>query len=142
MEIPVSTALVAAAAGLIGALGSQLVAARAGLRTRRLELYFQAKASAYKALLERMGEFGCYPLEQAKYLTFLAAYEAAFVFASDEVAECLRGPSGISVNAQRLRSAPTDEKRSAVAFTTWYDATKAVSTSMRNDLKRLSGGLQ
>ena len=39
-------------------------------------------------------------------------------------------------------SAQTEEKRSAVAFTTWYDATKAVSTAMRNDLKRLSGGLQ
>lgn len=142
METRVSTALVAASAGLIGALGTQMVAAWAGLRTRRPELYFQAKASAYKALLERLGEFGCCPLDQAKYLTFLAAYEVALVFASDDVAGCLRGPSGISVDAQRLRSAPTDEKRSAVSFTTWYDATKAASTAMRDDLKRLSGGLQ
>ena len=142
METPVSTALVAAAAALIGALGTQVVAAWGGLRIRRFELYFQAKASAYKALLERMGEFGCCPLDQAKYLTFLAAYEAALLFASDEVAESLKGPSGISVNAQRLRSAPTDDKRSAVAFTTWYDATKAASTAMRNDLKRRSDGLQ
>ena len=142
METPISTALVAAAAALIGALGTQLVAAWGGLRTRRLELYFQAKASAYKALLERMGEFACCPLYQEKYLTFLAAYEAALVFASDEVANSLQGPVGISVNAQRLRSATTDERRSAVTFTTWYDAAKAVSTAMRNDLKRLSGGLQ
>jgi hypothetical protein len=142
METSVSAALVAASAGLIGALGTQMVAAWAGLRSRRLELDFQTKASAYKALLERLGEFGCCPLDQSKYLTFLAAYEAALLFASDEVAECLRGPSGVSVNAQRLRSASTDEKRSAVAFTTWYDAIKAVSTAMRNDLKRLSGGLQ
>ena len=78
METLVSTALVAASAGLIGALGAQMVAARAGLRIRRLELYFQAKASAYKALLERLGEFGCCPLDQAKYSTFLAAYEVAW----------------------------------------------------------------
>jgi hypothetical protein len=142
METPVATALVAAAAALIGALGSQIVAARAALRARRFELYFQAKASAYKALLERLGEFGCCPLDQAKYLAFLAAYEVALVFASDDVAECLRGPSGIGVNAQRLRSAPTDEKRSVVSFTTWYDATKAASTAMRGDLKHLSGGFQ
>jgi hypothetical protein len=137
METPVLTALVGAAAALGGALGSQLLAARATLRTRRLELYFQAKASGYKALLERMGEFGCCPLDQAKYLTFLAAYEVALLFASEEVAELLSGPSGISVNAQRLRSAPTEEKRSAIAFTTWYDATKAVSNAMRADLKQM-----
>jgi hypothetical protein len=142
METSVSTALVAGSAGLLGALGTQLLTAWATLRTRRLELYFQAKAGAYKALLERLGEFGCSPLDQGKYLTFLAAYEGALVFASDEVAECLGGPSGVSVNAQRLRSAPTDETRSTVAFTTWYDATKALSTAMRNDLKRLSGRLQ
>jgi hypothetical protein len=142
METPVLTTLVVAATALCGALGSQFVAALFALRSRRLELYFQAKASAYKALLEHMGDFGCCPLDQVKYLTFLTAYETALLFASEEVAELLSGKSGISVNAQRLRSAPTDEKRSAVAFTTWYDATKAVSTAMRHDLKRLSGGLQ
>src|SRR5271157_4502129 len=111
METTVLTALVPAAAALGGALGNQWIAAKTGLKTRRLELYFQAKASGYRTLLERMGEFGCSPLDQAKYLTFLAAYETALVFASDEVAELLSGPSGISVNAQRLRAASTEEKR-------------------------------
>jgi hypothetical protein len=129
-------ALVVAAAALAGALGSQLVAARSALQSRRLELYFQAKAGGYKALLERMGEFGCCPLDQAKYLTFLAAYETALLFASEEVAQMLSGPMGLSVNAQRLRSALTEEARSVVAFTKWYDATKAVSAAMRKDLTR------
>lgn len=84
METPVLTALVAAAAALCGALGNQWVAAKATLKTGRLELYVQAKASAYKALVERMGEFGCCPLDQEKYLTFLSAYETALIFASDE----------------------------------------------------------
>ncbi len=140
--IPAAAALCGTAVALAGVLGNQLMATKATLKTRRLELYFQAKASGYKALLERMGEFGCRPLDHAKNLTFLAAHETAFVFASDEVAELLSGPTGISVNAQLLRSRPTEDERSKVAFTTWYDATKAASTAMRNDLKRLSGGLQ
>jgi hypothetical protein len=82
-----------------------------------------------------MGEFGCFPLNQAKYLAFLAAYETALLFASEEVAELLSGPSGISVNAQRLRSALIEEERSVVASTKWYDATKTASAAMRKDLK-------
>lgn len=88
-------AIIAAAAALSGALGSQLVATRAGLRTRRLELYFKAKADAYRTLLERIGEFALEPTSLPRYLAFLAAYEGAFLFASEKVAESLRGRSGL-----------------------------------------------
>jgi hypothetical protein len=56
--------------------------------------------------------------------------------------ESLRGRSGLHVNAQRLRSASSDAEREKVAVTTWYEAQKQVATAMREDLKRLSGGLQ
>ncbi len=98
-------ALVVAAAALAGALGSQWIAAQSALQSRRLELHFRAKADAYKGLLERMGEFDCSPLEHPKYITFLAAYETALLFASEEVAQLLSGPmesaSTLSVCAQR-----------------------------------------
>jgi|ERR1035437_246191 hypothetical protein len=129
-----SSGLLVALAALVGALGSQLIAAWAAQRARRFELHFQAKASGYKALLERMGEFAFCPLDQAKYLTFLAAYETALLFASGDVAKKL---GGLSVDAQRLRKALTEQERDKVAVSTWYEATKAVSTAMREDLKQL-----
>jgi hypothetical protein len=135
-------AIIAAAAALSGALGSQFVATRAGLKTRRLELYFKAKADAYRTLLERIGEFALEPTSLPRYLAFLAAYEGAFLFASEDVAESLRGRSGLHVNAQRLRGASSDAEREKVAVTTWYEAQKQVATAMREDLKQLSGGLQ
>lgn len=142
MDTAVSTALIAAAAALLGALGSQVVAARAGLKARRLERYFQVKATAYRTLLERVGEFALDPTDRTKYLSFLAAYEAALVFASDEVAELLTDRSGLHVNAQRLRSASSDSEREGIAVSSWFEAVKQVSAAMRSDLKRLSGGLQ
>jgi hypothetical protein len=138
----VLTVSIAAATGLVGPLASQVLAAKAALRAKRFEVYFQAKASKYAALLERIGEFACSPVDQGKYEAFLAAYETALLFASEKVAEALRGPSGLIVNAHRLRMAPTNEKRDGVAATTWYDAAKEVSAAMRNDLGRLSDGLQ
>jgi hypothetical protein len=134
--------LIAAAGPLCGALGAQALAAHFALRTRRLEIYWQAKGDAYKGLLERLAEFASHPTDEKVYFDFLTAYETALLFASDEVAEQLAGTFGISVNAQRLRAAPTADKRLVVASVSWYDATKAASAAMRKDLKRLSGGLQ
>jgi hypothetical protein len=142
MDTSVWTTLITTGGVLCAALGTQILAAGTAMRARRLDIYWQAKSSAYKGLLERLGEFASYPTDEKIYFAFLAAYETALVVASDEVAELLRGPTGISVTAQRLRLASTAEEHKSVAFTTWYDATKAVSDGMRNDLKRLSGGLQ
>lgn len=142
METPVWVGLIAGAAALMGALGSQTVAAMAGLKARRLDLFFQAKLQSYEALLGQMGEFAADPKDLTKYLVFLTAYERALLLASDEVAEQLAGRTGISVNAQRLRMAQTEDDRRRIAVTTWYEATKAASTAMRQDLKRLSAGLQ
>jgi hypothetical protein len=130
METQLLTAVIAASAALIGALGSQKLTARATQRARQFELWWAAKASAYKICLEGLGEFASSPTDHGKYLTFLAAYQTALLFASDEVAQRLRGPTGISVNAQRLRLAPTDERRSSINFTYWYEAAEAVSSAM------------
>ncbi len=137
METAVWTTLTAGAAGVLGGLLPQIVSARATLRVRQLEIYWQAKSGAYKGLIEQLGEFGSYPTNHAKYLSFLAAQQVALLFASDEVERLHRGPTGISVNAQRLRTAPTEEQRTAIIQTKWYEASEAVSTAMRNDLKRL-----
>ncbi len=83
------TTLMGAGAALAGALGSQFLAARAALRTRRLELYFRSKADAYQALMKHLGEFTLEPTDHAKYSSFLAAYEGALLFASDDVAMAL-----------------------------------------------------
>ena len=132
-----STGLVFALGALVGALGplgSQLLAAWAAPRTRWFGLYFQAKASGYTAVLEQIGEFAFGPTEQEKYWTFLAAYENALLFASEAVAKEL---SGLGVAAQRLRRAATDGERDKLLISTWYNATKAVSAAMREDLRRL-----
>jgi hypothetical protein len=129
-------------AALTGAFGNQLLAARANLKARRLELYFRAKADAYRTLLEHLAEFGLSPRELSKYLAFLGAFETALLFASDEVAEALSGRSGVHVNAQRLRTAADEKEREAIAVTTWYEATRVASSAMHEDLKRLSGGFQ
>jgi len=149
VETAVLTGLIGAAAGLGGALvglggalGSQLISARLNIRARRIELYFRAKADAYRMLMERVGEFALDPGNIGKYLAFLSAHEGALIFASDDVAEALTGRAGLGVNAQRLRAADSEKERQGVAVTTWYQAVHDASRAMRNDLKRLSGGLQ
>jgi hypothetical protein len=107
------------------------------MRTRQFDVYWQATGSAYKSLLEHLGAFFSSPTDHSKYLAFLTAHQTALLFASDEVAERLTGRTGASVNAQRLRVADTEETRSVINSTKWYDAVEAVTAAMRNDLKRL-----
>jgi hypothetical protein len=133
--------VVGAIVGALGVLGSQWIVARTSLKTRRLEIYFGAKADAYRRLMECIGVFAFDPHDLATYLRFLAAFEVALMFASDEVAEALTGRLGLHPNAQRLRTVSSEE-REQVLVSTWYAAVKQTSTAMRDDLKRLSGGLQ
>ena len=134
--------VIAALAALAGALGSQWIAARGNMKSRRLELFFRAKADTYQRLMEQIGIFALDPQDQGKYLLFLGAFESALVFSSDEVADALAGKTGINANAQRLRMAESADDHERVRFTMWIDAVKALTAAMREDLKRLSGGMQ
>ena len=98
-----TTALVAAAAALIGALGSQLIAGLIDLKTKRVELYFGAKQEAYGAFVRSLGEFALNPAEQAAYIRFLAVSDTALLLASDDVVAAMSDGTGINVNAGRLR---------------------------------------
>jgi hypothetical protein len=89
METQIMAAIVSAVSALTGALGAQVLGARANARAHQFDVYWQAKASAYKALLEHLGEFSVSPTDEAKYLAFLAAHQTALLFASDEVARLL-----------------------------------------------------
>ena len=134
------SAAIAGFAALLGALGSQLIAGWMGLKSKRLDLFFKIKAEVYQQLMGEVGKFALDPTDQDKYIRFLNAYEAALVFASDEVAEALSGRTGINVNAQRLRVAEDEKEREKVRVTTWWESVKALTEAMRADLKRLSGG--
>jgi hypothetical protein len=52
------TTLIAGAAGVLGGLLSQIISARATLRVRQLDIYWQAKSGAYKGLVEQFELFG------------------------------------------------------------------------------------
>ena len=131
-------ALISGACALIGALGSQLVNALFGLKSKKLELLYKNKADTYRCLMEMAGEFALNPKNQEKYLRFLSAYEIALIFASDKVAEVLTGRTGLNVSAQRLRTAQDKYEMEGVQVKEWHDAVTALTQAMRDDLKHLS----
>ncbi len=137
--------LIAAGAALLGALGSQLITGLIGLKSKRLELYFRAKGDAYTKVMDCLGDFALNPTSQTTYLKFLAATDAALLFASDEVLSALNDNQGINVNAGRLRQSaaaggvggiPTVVH---VQVTTWKDSVDRLTAAMRLDLRRTAG---
>jgi hypothetical protein len=138
--IPI-TALIALISGglaLVGALGSQIINTRSAQKTKKLEIFLSRKTDAYQKLLTVAGTFALDPKNGPKYLEFLAALEVATLFAAPQVQEALSGRDGLSVNAQRLRGAQTDEELQRWQVTTWYESCQRASQAMREDLRSLS----
>lgn len=135
--------LIAAGAALVGALGSQLIAGMLGLRAKRMDLYFRAKSEAYNRVMDAVGEFALSPADQDAYLKFLAACDGALLFASDEVVQAMNGPTGINVNAGRMRQSAAGGADVVplvrVQATTWKDAVDVLTAVMRADLRSTGG---
>lgn len=135
--VPIAVGLASSLFVLLGALGSQLIAARANFRMKKLELLYGRKADAYRDLVINAGTFAHDPWNEDKYLAYLNSYLTALTVASDEVAETLDGRTGVSVNAQRLRSRDYDEM-SRVRMGPWYTAMETATKAIRDDLQRLA----
>lgn len=138
MDNTLLSAVIGGALTLVGALGAQWLSARSALRQRQFELSFEARRRAYGMLLERIGTFAFEPKNLDKYCAFLAAYEAALLVASDEVAAALSDRTGLHLSAQDLRVAPTDADRERIAVTTWFNAVKRATNAMREDIRSTS----
>lgn len=129
---------------LLGVLGSQLISAWASFRMKKMELLYSRKADAYRDFVINAGTFAHDPWNEDKYLDYLNSYLTALTVASDEVERALNGKTGVSVNAQRLRSTQrlrTDRdfnEMTAVRVGSWYDAMEAATKAIRDDLQRLA----
>jgi hypothetical protein len=140
--MPLSLFIAAIASGffaLLGALGSQIINARANLKAKRMELAYGRKADAYKDFMVKAGTFGHDPWEEEKYLEFLHSYLAAQIFASEKVNEILTGKDGVHINAQRLRSNREYTAMASIQSSSWLNAMHAITKAMRDDLQNLSG---
>jgi len=127
-------ALISGGVALLGALGSQGLAAWVSIRSKKLGLAYKNKAQAYAELLAVVGEFALDPKNPEKYLRYLGAYEGALLFASDEVAVTLTDSTGVSVSGQRLRSAQDARQLEAAQAGVWYDGIARAAKAMRADL--------
>jgi hypothetical protein len=127
--------LVTAGAALVGALGTQALAAFVTTRQKRYELWFACKGAAYKALITSAGVFAIDPKAEGAYLKFLAALDVATLYASPNVLPMLHGSSSINVSAQRLRTAQTNEELAGLQVTDWFEAMKRLSAALRQDLR-------
>ncbi len=133
-------ALIAIAGTLLGTLGSQVIAARAALRTKRLELFYARRADAYKVLFEKAADFGVDPKNLSKFLTFQAALHAALIVASENVADILDNPrrGGLHASALRLRFAESDDDILRIQTHEWHEGMEATKRAMRADLAGLA----
>jgi hypothetical protein len=135
--VTIAVALSSGVFALLGALGGQVINARATFKLKKLELLYSRKADAYRDLLINSGTFSHDPRNDAKFLAYLHSYLTALTVASDEVEKALNGKTGVSVNAQRLRIAHED-KLIEVQSGPWYDAMAAATKAIQNDLQRLA----
>lgn len=132
-------AIVTGSAALAGAVASQVVSAYFGLKSKRLDLVFKAKMDAYQRLMERVGQLVFEPHNYEKYAAYLAAYEAAFIVASDTVADALSGPKGLNISIQRLRVASPEDAEGVKATHIW-ESDHQLTAAMRADLRRAARG--
>lgn len=116
---------------------SQAIAAFTTLKTKRMEVFYARKADAYMELITRIGVFARDPSNGNKYEEFLRTYNVALMLASEGVVDALAGREGLSVAAQRLRVAQSENELLGLQMRDWYDATERVITAMRTDLQRL-----
>jgi len=124
---------------LLGAWGSQIIIAVANLRTKRMELSYGRKADAYRDFVIKAGTFAHDPWNEEKYIQYLHSYLGALIVSSDDVKQALDGPTGVSVNAQRLRKDRDFDSMYKKQATIWYEAMEAATAAMRRDLQSLSG---
>jgi hypothetical protein len=123
---------------LLGALGSQLINARANLKMKRLELLYSRKADAYQDFVIKAGTFAHDPWNEDKYLGYLNSYLATLTVASNEVEQALNGKDGVSVNAQRLRTNRDFNAMTTIRVGSWYHAMEVASKAIQDDLQRLA----
>jgi|GEM_PF-4644657 hypothetical protein len=135
--VPIAVGLASSLLLLLGALGSQLIAARANFKLKKLELLYSRKADAYRDLVINAGTFAHDPWNEDKYLAYLNSYLTALTVASDDVEAALNGRTGVSVNAQRLRTRDYDEM-SRVRMGSWYNAMETATKAIRDDLQSLA----
>jgi len=126
--------LIAAAAALLGALGTQWLRARADMRMRKLDLVFARKADAYFALCSAIGEFALNPTEKEKYIGFLASVEQATLLASDEAKAEI---DNLCRAAQDLRNTSPEQRADPGTFRGWGPQAKKTTAAMRADLGSL-----
>ena len=131
-SVHVTLTLIAAGAALSGALGAQFIASVASHRMKRMELGFIRKADAYLHLAGAIGQFTFQPGELSEYVGFLGASEQAKLVASDDVIEAVDALLGA---AQRLRSAPPEQRGDPGWIRFWVREIHGVSDAMRRDLR-------
>ena len=142
MQGNVISLIVGALLGMVGTLGSQIIAAKGALKTKRLELFYARKADAYKVLFERAADFGIDPKNVGKFLQFQAALHSALIIASEDVADILDNPrrNGLHVSAVRLRMAENETEIQHIQMHEWHQALEATKNAMRGDLSGLACG--
>ena len=129
-----------AALALSGALGSQLITARANLKTKRLELSYARKADAYREFLVEAAHFAHDSIGEEKYRLYLKALMQVNLVASPQVYIAL-GPSGLDMVVQAIRATGVSEhqKRLDLVQNHFYDNMRLVQEAMRRDLDHLGG---
>jgi len=104
-----------------------------------MELSYGRKADAYRDFVIKAGTFAHDPWNEEKYIQYLHSYLGALIVSSDDVKQALDGPTGVSVNAQRLRKDRDFDSMYKKQATIWYEAMEAATAAMRRDLQSLSG---
>ncbi|HEX3861359.1 MAG TPA: hypothetical protein VHY35_06655 [Stellaceae bacterium] len=142
MQSNIVALIIGALLGTCGTLGSQLIATRAVLRTKRLELFYGRKADAYKVLFEKATDFGVDPKNLPKFLMFQSALHVAVIVASENVADILDNPrrNGLHVSAVRLRAAGSDDEIQRIQMHEWHEAMEATKKAVRADLAGFATG--
>ncbi len=133
-----------AALALSGALGSQLITARANLKSKRLELAYARKADAYRALLVAIASYVHKRQKpgniEEHYYTFLEAMEQAALVGSNEVYKAIyEGELKAIVTLRSLGENPSVEDYTAVVSHLSRKGVKELKMAMRADLNRLGG---
>ena len=138
----ISTALLVAIASgvfaLLGALGSQAIAALANLRAKRMELSYGHKADAYRDFMIKAGTFAHDPWNEEKYVQFLHAYLAVQIVSSEDVRQILTGDEGVNHCAQRMRVERDLLSMGRISSGPWTKSMESLTIAMRDDLQKLS----
>ena len=131
---------VSASSALVGALGSQWLAARFGLRVKRLELEYLRKADAYREFVRSAAVLLHDPPSEGKYVPYLQSFLAARLVASPRVEAALNAENGVNRIVQRMRQEALHDK--VKMFWTQSapldEAMERLVAAMREDLLKVS----